>query len=93
MMEKSKLQSLGYASVLEMLAERFHASPKLLQRLNPGARFDGGEKIVVPNVEPFVPPATAPAEGAPAGQARAREEAGGTCGHGHGDRFERSRWR
>ena len=74
MMEKSKLQSLGYASVLEMLAERFHASPKLLQRLNPGARFDSGEKIVVPNVESFVPPATAPAEAAPAGQARAAKK-------------------
>ena len=61
MMEKSKLPSLGYASILEMLAERFHASPKLLQRLNPGLTFAEGETITVPNVEPFVPPAMAPA--------------------------------
>lgn len=53
MMEKSKLPTLNYASVLELLAERFHASPKLLQRLNPNATFAAGESIVVPNVEPF----------------------------------------
>jgi lipoprotein-anchoring transpeptidase ErfK/SrfK len=54
MMEKSKLPALGYASVLELLAERFHSSPKLLQRLNPQAKFAGGEMIIVPNVEPFL---------------------------------------
>jgi lipoprotein-anchoring transpeptidase ErfK/SrfK len=54
MMEKAKLSSLTYASVLEMLSERFHASPKLLQRLNPQAKFSSGESILVPNVEPFV---------------------------------------
>jgi lipoprotein-anchoring transpeptidase ErfK/SrfK len=73
MMEKSSLQVLGYASALEMLAERFHASPKLLQRLNPDARFDSGETIVVPNVEPFMPPASAPPSPSP-GQARAARE-------------------
>ena len=56
MMEKSQLPALGYASILELLAERFHASPKLLQRLNPSAKFVGGETIVVPNVEPFIAP-------------------------------------
>jgi lipoprotein-anchoring transpeptidase ErfK/SrfK len=67
MMEKSKLETLGYASVLELLAERFHASPKLLQRLNAGVRFEAGETIVVPNVEPFSPPApSTAASGAPA---------------------------
>src|SRR5262245_24377553 len=60
MMEKSKLSALGYSSVLEMLAERFHASPKLLERLNPGARFEPGETVTVPNVEPFTPPAVLP---------------------------------
>src|SRR5690606_32505229 len=39
-MEKAGLDALGYASALEMLAEKFHASPKLLQRLNPDAAFD-----------------------------------------------------
>ena len=57
LIEQSKLSSLSYASVLELLGERFHASPKLLQRLNPGASFAAGEEIVVPNVEPFMVPA------------------------------------
>src|SRR4029453_5696580 len=68
----------GYTSVLEMLAERFHASPKLLQRLNPGARFEAGETVTVPNVEPFAPPAPPPppavTAGAPAAQARAAKQ-------------------
>lgn len=51
MMEKAGLARLGYASPLEGLAERFHASPALLSRLNPGARFaQAGERIRVPNV-------------------------------------------
>lgn len=56
MMDKSKLSTLAYASMLELLAERFHSSPKLLQRLNPSAKFEQGEVIVVPNVEPFIAP-------------------------------------
>jgi lipoprotein-anchoring transpeptidase ErfK/SrfK len=50
MMEKAKLKKLGYASTLEMIAERFHASPELLKRLNPTAKFAAGERITVPNV-------------------------------------------
>jgi lipoprotein-anchoring transpeptidase ErfK/SrfK len=51
MMEKAKLPALGYTSPLEALAERFHASPALLQKLNPQATFArGGERIRVPNV-------------------------------------------
>ncbi|GAA3924955.1 L,D-transpeptidase family protein [Luteimonas lutimaris] len=51
MMEKAKLDALGYTSALEMLAEKFHASPKLLQRLNPGAAFGkAGTRLLVPNV-------------------------------------------
>jgi len=50
MMEKAKLKRLDYTSLIEMLAERFHASPKLLERLNPGAGFAAGEEITVPNV-------------------------------------------
>ena len=50
MMEKAKLKRLEYTSVLEMIAERFHASPMLLQRLNPSAKFAAGEQIIVPNV-------------------------------------------
>jgi len=51
MMEKSKLDKLGYASPLEGLGEKFHASPDLLQRLNPGKNFArAGEQIQVPAV-------------------------------------------
>jgi lipoprotein-anchoring transpeptidase ErfK/SrfK len=50
MMEKSKLPALGYTSALEALGEKFHASPKLLQQLNPGKSFAAGEKIVAPVV-------------------------------------------
>ena len=56
MMEKSKLSALGYTSVLEGLGEKFHASPKLLQRLNPGKEFNqAGQEILVPNVEAQAP--------------------------------------
>ncbi|MDB5749143.1 MAG: peptidoglycan-binding protein [Massilia sp.] len=51
MMEKAKLEKLGYANALEGLGEKFHASPALLQRLNPGKDFSrAGEQIVVPSV-------------------------------------------
>lgn len=63
MVEKSKLERLGYTSVLELLSEKFHSTPELLQRLNPRARFAAGETIRVPNVRP-VP---VPAKGEPQG--------------------------
>jgi len=51
MMAKAKLATLGYASMAEKLGERFHASPALIKRLNPGKRLDrAGETIRVPNV-------------------------------------------
>jgi lipoprotein-anchoring transpeptidase ErfK/SrfK len=48
--EQAKLAGLYYTSVVEELGEKFHASPALLRRLNPGARFTVGEEIRVPNV-------------------------------------------
>ena len=60
MMQQSALPALGYASLLEALAERFHSTPALLQRLNPGMAFAEGNDIVVPNVEALVIPAVAP---------------------------------
>ncbi len=58
MMEKAKLPALDYASPLEEIAERFHASPELLRGLNPGATFSrAGEVLQVPNVH-TAPPAT-----------------------------------
>ncbi len=59
MMEKAKLPAMTYESALEAIAEKFHASPQLLTKLNPGKPFDiGGTQIVVPNVI-TAPPAKA----------------------------------
>jgi len=55
MMAKSKLKALGYSSVTEKLGEKFHASPVLLKKLNPGKRFAAGETIRVPNVHTDTP--------------------------------------
>jgi lipoprotein-anchoring transpeptidase ErfK/SrfK len=48
--EQAKLPALNYRSPLEALAERYHVSPALMQKLNPGVRFAAGETIRVPNV-------------------------------------------
>src|SRR5688500_488490 len=53
MMESAKLPALTYTTALEALAEKFHASPALIQSLNPGAKWAAGETIKVPDVEPF----------------------------------------
>ena len=59
MMAKAKLEALGYASVAEKLGEKFHASPALLRKLNPGKSLDrAGVTIRVPNVH-NEPPAKA----------------------------------
>jgi lipoprotein-anchoring transpeptidase ErfK/SrfK len=51
MMAKAALPALGFASPGEALGERFHASPALLERLNPGKNLGrAGEQIMVPNV-------------------------------------------
>jgi lipoprotein-anchoring transpeptidase ErfK/SrfK len=52
LVEQSKLQALGYRDPLEALAEKFHASPALLQSLNAGQTFEqAGDQVIVPNVE------------------------------------------
>jgi lipoprotein-anchoring transpeptidase ErfK/SrfK len=51
--QQAALPSLGYTSVIELLAERFHASPALLVRMNHRARFEAGSVIAVPAVVPF----------------------------------------
>ena len=49
--EQSRLDALGYTSVIELLGEKFHVSEALLKRLNPGVDFGrAGQEIVVPNV-------------------------------------------
>jgi lipoprotein-anchoring transpeptidase ErfK/SrfK len=50
---QAQLPALAYRSLLERLGERFHAAPSLLEALNGGARFDVGDTITVPAVEPF----------------------------------------
>jgi len=51
MMEKAKLPALSFSSPAEGLGEKFHASPALLERLNPGKDLGrAGEQIRVPNV-------------------------------------------
>lgn len=60
LVDQSKLPALGYKSIVEALAERFHSTPALLQQLNPGAKFEVGTAINVPNVEPLAAPAEPP---------------------------------
>jgi lipoprotein-anchoring transpeptidase ErfK/SrfK len=61
LMAQSKLAALGYTSPLEVIAEKFHASPRLLVSLNPGATFDrAGDRILVPNVMAIDPLAPLP---------------------------------
>jgi lipoprotein-anchoring transpeptidase ErfK/SrfK len=51
MMQQAKLSFLGYESPEDELGERFHASPALLAKLNPGKNLENpGEQIVVPSV-------------------------------------------
>jgi lipoprotein-anchoring transpeptidase ErfK/SrfK len=53
--DQAKLDSLGYQSTSELLAERFHASPALLTQLNRGVAIRAGKAITVPAVTPFDP--------------------------------------
>jgi lipoprotein-anchoring transpeptidase ErfK/SrfK len=49
---KALMDTLGYSSAAEGLGEKFHASPALLARLNPGKDLSqAGEEIVVPNID------------------------------------------
>ena len=50
MMDKSRLLALGYMSLLEAMAERFHAKPALLRSLNPRATWVIDDQILVPHV-------------------------------------------
>lgn len=66
LVQQAALPQLGYSSAIERIAERFHTSPALLEKLNPGLNWEAGTSLVVPNVEPFdervkPQPATPPA--------------------------------
>ena len=85
LVEQSKLASLGYRTALEAIAERFHASPQWLQKLNTGAIFTRvGESIMVPNVEPFEMPQSAPAAQNGRGRAARGTQNAATQGRGRG---------
>ena len=50
---RSKLQRLGHASLVEVIAEKFHCHTRLLATLNPGrniANMKPGDRVVVPSV-------------------------------------------
>jgi lipoprotein-anchoring transpeptidase ErfK/SrfK len=53
--EQANLPSLGYRSPLEVLGERFHASPTLLRQLNSHVPIAQAREIRVPAVAPFDP--------------------------------------
>jgi lipoprotein-anchoring transpeptidase ErfK/SrfK len=56
MLEKSRLSALGYTSASEALGEKFHASPAVLKKLNPGKDMTvEGTEIVAPNVADAAP--------------------------------------
>jgi lipoprotein-anchoring transpeptidase ErfK/SrfK len=54
-MERADLKHLGYENVEEALAERFHASPKLLRDLNRGKAIQAGATLRVPDVRSTAP--------------------------------------
>jgi lipoprotein-anchoring transpeptidase ErfK/SrfK len=58
-MEKASLPALGYGSIVELLAERFHVDPDLLRRLNPRSDFSAGRRIRVPDLGADPTPAPA----------------------------------
>jgi len=61
MMQKAKLKTLGYTSLLEALGEQFHTAPALLTLLNPGVKFTAGATIQVPRVPRADPTPATPA--------------------------------
>jgi lipoprotein-anchoring transpeptidase ErfK/SrfK len=52
--EMAQREFLGYASVPELLAERFHLDEDLLRALNPNAQFVAGERVAVTAYGPDV---------------------------------------
>ena len=56
LMGQARLKRLDYRNPLEAIAERMHASPWLLKRLNPTVSFThAGDQIQVPNVAAIAP--------------------------------------
>jgi lipoprotein-anchoring transpeptidase ErfK/SrfK len=54
--EQAKLKAMPYGSLLEFVAERYHAAEDFLRKLNPGVDLEQlkvGDVVKVPNVQPF----------------------------------------
>jgi lipoprotein-anchoring transpeptidase ErfK/SrfK len=52
----ARLKKILYRSALDYLAERYHADPAFIQKLNPGRNLSAlkkGSMVKVPNVQPF----------------------------------------
>lgn len=57
--EQAKLPALGYRSLMEALAERFHTTPETLVALNAAdTKIGAGRFIVVPNIPEVAPPSS-----------------------------------
>ena len=55
--DQANLPALGYRSLMEALAERFHTTPETLLALNsPDTQIGAGKIIVVPNIPDVSPP-------------------------------------
>jgi lipoprotein-anchoring transpeptidase ErfK/SrfK len=65
--KQAQLPALSYESAAEAIAERFHASPRLIARLNPRVDMKEGATLKVPAVTPF-DPSTKPVPDAAAGE-------------------------
>ncbi len=53
---QAKLKAMKYGSLLEFVAERYHAAEDFLRKINPGMDLEKlkvGDTVKVPNVEPF----------------------------------------
>jgi len=50
--QQAELPALSYTGPWELLAERFHTTPEMLQKLNPGVELARGARLQVPNVRP-----------------------------------------
>ena len=61
MMERAKLDRLGYRDALEAVAERFHSSPSLIRTLNPRTSLARGATILIPDVQSQKPASKASA--------------------------------
>jgi lipoprotein-anchoring transpeptidase ErfK/SrfK len=62
--DQAKLAHLGYESLAEKLAERFHTTPEVLARLNPGGRPAGAPSATPAAADTVSAPTPAPSQGA-----------------------------